>query len=1165
MATASGPKSGRASETGALVPGRSTTSHKVTPVPIPKPGSIPSLPPSASNAAAAAGVSNHTAATTSAPSTAAQLGFGLLSPAEANLHDAAHRDGRIRNPVPSKLKGKTDGSKGNFSVLHMDVAGRSEATERDAQAKRTSESTERAAKRAWENGYVPHRRSRFVHVPDETVETPPKPFVPSVPAQPVSAAGATSASTYQAEPLSARRSPLNSEETKSEQARLLTLLRSLHPVLVVDQICKALAFFGGIPGAPPPSDGSFPESAEANGPGSLFVGWIAEIFPRLGGNTSQVSHTSHTSQPARSPARQLDSAETIRRRRGRPKGSKATKARKDKGIKKGPTKPSGGPDQVQPVPAVDESWIDVDDGEDDHDDDDEGAEPGGNVEANVMLLAQASAPQPSAQKETQFRAQAVDSTPIRTALPASSGNGDKANDGNSSTKKRGRPKGSKNRPKDAALVSSDVPGTNSQVAQEVPDVHPSYVSSTQGSQPPQSTQIPAANSTFTAVNSALATTPVKKKGGRPKGSSAKQKPGKVLGAGNSGSLLDEGPGLSTRADVYSSTPATSGPGSEANNHANQGQTYHTTQSGQPKAAAPVTVGQAQQQPTQKRKRKSTKAANPRLPGANSEAGPQATSAAQVNGVGLPTGAPRTQSPQIVAPSAITLPPAKRARRSQEPKASSRKQADPLPDTSGRRQTADTANVLSPAPAPKPSPIPAPGPSSTQNPASTPVPTPRLNTVQITTPISVEPTMPSISSPHHSHFEVQSPTIENYEAQLQAQLEQPSEAESQPLPTQPQVNSRHLMANRLHHQQHQQNLQQRQQQMQHAQQVQQVQQQVQQPPVSHSRSPNPQHQLQPQAKKPQTESPVIGQQQTRQHSQNQQYSQYRAVTTQYSQQHPQPDQHEHRQQQQQQQQQQQKQQQQQQQQQSYSSPQAPAQHFAAQQQNASSVTGASQQYSTNTPQNSQFGSTQQSYTPAQYAGGQQHLAPQQRYQQQLGTSSVGTSSYTSHQSPQFGTSTANSTGFNPPDSNYRTTTPSMSNSSYVPQRTQSTTPSATSAYRATGVHNLSHHSSSFGANPGAGQHRSTSASHPVSQSVQGMTNVGSFSTSTATDWGFLDTANLDAAGNQGALGLSNTNYNLNPGSVRPQQSTGTSFSTNALANFDASGLGGNDRYYGVQRR
>jgi hypothetical protein len=85
-----------------------------------------------------------------------------------------------------------------------------------------------------------------------------------------------------------RARPLAPDETKSEQARLLTLLRTIHPVTIVDQICKAVAYFGGIPGAPPPEDGIFPESANTRETGALFIGWIAEIFPDVNAHSPEI-------------------------------------------------------------------------------------------------------------------------------------------------------------------------------------------------------------------------------------------------------------------------------------------------------------------------------------------------------------------------------------------------------------------------------------------------------------------------------------------------------------------------------------------------------------------------------------------------------------------------------------------------------------------------------------------------------------------------------------------------------------------------------------------------------------------------------------------------------------------------------------------------------------
>ncbi|RDW66249.1 hypothetical protein BP6252_09884 [Coleophoma cylindrospora] len=209
-----------------------------------------------------------------AASTATSAPKGSVSPATFNQQDFAgisspptsegvlvpNKDGRVRNPVPSKLKNKTDGKKGTFGVMHMDLtggkkgemAGKDIAAERDAAARRTSEKTASAAKAAQQDGYIPPKRRRIggteeLHAQDRV--RPARPLAP--------------------------------DETKQEQARLLTLLRSINPVTVVDQLCKAVAYFGGIPGAPPPEDGIFPESANTRETGALFIGWLAEIFPDL--------------------------------------------------------------------------------------------------------------------------------------------------------------------------------------------------------------------------------------------------------------------------------------------------------------------------------------------------------------------------------------------------------------------------------------------------------------------------------------------------------------------------------------------------------------------------------------------------------------------------------------------------------------------------------------------------------------------------------------------------------------------------------------------------------------------------------------------------------------------------------------------------------------------
>lgn len=267
--------------------------------------------------------------------------FGVLemvAPVHRDGKLGPHRDGRVRNPVPRKLKGKTDDKNGNFAVMHMDMSGTDTASSipRAEAAQRTSENTANAAKSAQKEGYVPVKRRKIQSTPTPQPATaslpPPAPqqTTPIIPAAQIASARTPSAPPPQQAQSQTQQQPapryeaLSAEEAKFEQARLLTLLRSITPITVVDHICKALAFFGGIPGAPPPEDGKFPESAAANGSGALFVGWLSEIFPDLDRTEWR---------PERSKSRENSKG---KRPRGRPKGSKATKARKDKGTKKGP-------------------------------------------------------------------------------------------------------------------------------------------------------------------------------------------------------------------------------------------------------------------------------------------------------------------------------------------------------------------------------------------------------------------------------------------------------------------------------------------------------------------------------------------------------------------------------------------------------------------------------------------------------------------------------------------------------------------------------------------------------------------------------------------------------------------------------------------------------------
>jgi hypothetical protein len=70
-------------------------------------------------------------------------------------------------------------------------------------------------------------------------------------------------------------------ETTFEQARLLTLFRTVNPLITVDHIWQADAYFGGTISALPLGDGIFPESVNTQRSSSLVIEWLAEVFPHI--------------------------------------------------------------------------------------------------------------------------------------------------------------------------------------------------------------------------------------------------------------------------------------------------------------------------------------------------------------------------------------------------------------------------------------------------------------------------------------------------------------------------------------------------------------------------------------------------------------------------------------------------------------------------------------------------------------------------------------------------------------------------------------------------------------------------------------------------------------------------------------------------------------------
>ena len=314
---------------------------------------------------------------------------------------------------------------GNFAVMHMDFFNKPQMDERDLAAKRSSEATQAAALNAIKNGYPSLKRSKRIwnHQDSEPPAGPPVPHQ-HAPPHPQYPYMPPTPGYWQTRPDGGPPPP----EVKAEQARLLTFLRSLHPVLVVDQLCKALAYFGGIPGAPPPPDNrGFPQSDRNNGSGSLVVGWLSEIFPPadlppssrypgpggLGGTDAGQAGNAGSSgaMPGRRP-------------RGRPKGSKSTKTRKDKGVKKGPRVPTEG----------------------------EGAEPDGTpTQAELVDERNNQVPQPSDQPSELAQVPEAQSSADGPSTLDESQHPDSSILSTPGSKRKGRPKGSKNRPKGAPV------------------------------------------------------------------------------------------------------------------------------------------------------------------------------------------------------------------------------------------------------------------------------------------------------------------------------------------------------------------------------------------------------------------------------------------------------------------------------------------------------------------------------------------------------------------------------------------------------------------------------------------------------------------------------------------------------------------------------------------
>ncbi|KAG5998052.1 hypothetical protein E4U52_001887 [Claviceps spartinae] len=228
---------------------------------------------------------------------------GMTAPAPNLNNRAPHEPGVLheasgRNSTSSQIQAPENRS--NFSAMQTGPT-----LSREEAARLTSELTVAAAKEFNQSAYYSTIRRQRLRWTQTAAQTQALSVENAARTQPVVRQNRTT--------------HLTPSETKFEQARLLTLLRSLNPDVVVNQICKAVTYFGGIPMGPlPPDYSAFPDSATGYGSGSNFIGWLSEIFPI-------------TTPPGTERAAVHETALPPKKRRGRPKGSKSTKVRSDKG------------------------------------------------------------------------------------------------------------------------------------------------------------------------------------------------------------------------------------------------------------------------------------------------------------------------------------------------------------------------------------------------------------------------------------------------------------------------------------------------------------------------------------------------------------------------------------------------------------------------------------------------------------------------------------------------------------------------------------------------------------------------------------------------------------------------------------------------------------------
>lgn len=599
--------------------------------------------------------------------------------------------------------------------MHMDMSGSNNGRlPRGEAAQRASENTAKAARNMLQDSYrVKRRRVEGGEIRQEGVVPQQAYVVPSSPP---------------AEPVH-RTQPMSAEETKYEQARLLTLLRSISPLAVVDQMCKALAFFGGIPGAPAPEDEAFPASEDANGSGALFVGWLSEIFPEL---ERKVWRSSGTGVGARG-----------KRPRGRPKGSKASKVRKDKGIKKGPKegvreesrgagvsiRAASVADEDEDAEGADDDWVDI--GESESILHDNGSGKTGTSASGAFVPV----------NSTGTGVIELESEQLNEPEPI-----DQPATANIGKRRPGRPRGSRNRPKEKDAEGNEVP------AVEVFSLNQGSVAST--SSPVMNMQ---------SANSQTPTSQPKRKAGRPPGSKTKPKETPILPPDSVSPTLSRSNRVAVSQTATPSKNAAIVPQGLSAEERAVLEAYRKSKSAEVAAPPPAA------KPAEKRKRGPRKSSN----------GPTAEEAVAVPAPILPhsSSAPvvatqlsepqRANSQQATPKSASVGPAAKRQRKSKDL-------------TTATSKTAQDPAILKSTPTPTPASAPVArsvSATSSQRPVSVP-----STTVFSSLPVASEQIMAPVRPPaqglqaHYDRFTSiqQQQQAQQQQQQQQAQQQQPQQ-------------------------------------------------------------------------------------------------------------------------------------------------------------------------------------------------------------------------------------------------------------------------------------------------------------------------------------------------------------------------------------------------------